>query len=239
MWKNNGCASAYDDYYPAITLKNKNGSIETVMVDPDFTMKSIDPDSNLIEQARLRLNAAVPGGEYDAYLSVGKLDGTPQIAMPMDGDDGDRRYYLGKITVLPDYEFATEQITGTNKLKITLIPNSGMVGTYDILQTTVGFFEEGAGLGAVYGDITIHSNEATEIFEQGLNKKTTVSFETEAINLSGEYLEKLKNKKIRMYNLGMEKGDNTYRGTGLDGVFTELGTAVFDDNGNMTFTPRQ
>lgn len=243
MWKNNGCAPAYDDYYPAITLKNKNGSIETVMVDPDFTMKSIDPDSNLIEQARLRLNAAVPGGEYDAYLSVGKLDGTPQIAMPMDGDDGDRRYYLGKITVLPDYEFATEQITGTNKLKITLIPNSGMVGTYDILQTTVGFFEEGAGLGAVYGDITIHSNEATEIFEQGLNKKTTVSFETDAIKLNGEYIEKLKNKKmivkIRMYNLGMEKGDNTYRGTGLDGVFTELGTAVFDDNGNMTFTPRQ
>ncbi len=38
-------------------------------------------------------------GTYDLYVSVGKLDGTPVIAMPLKGDDGQRRYKLGQITL--------------------------------------------------------------------------------------------------------------------------------------------
>ena len=43
--------------------------------------------------------AAQPG-DYHIYVSVGLRDGTPEIALPHEGDDGQRRYKLGKIKVL-------------------------------------------------------------------------------------------------------------------------------------------
>jgi hypothetical protein len=38
-------------------------------------------------------------GRYGLFVSVGALDGTPQIAFPMAGDDGQRRYRVGTIEV--------------------------------------------------------------------------------------------------------------------------------------------
>jgi hypothetical protein len=48
-------------------------------------------------------------GTYDAFLSVGDADGTPRIALPHAGDDGHRRYHLGRIALTPpkgDFEIA-------------------------------------------------------------------------------------------------------------------------------------
>ena len=36
-------------------------------------------------------------GEFDVYVSVGKVDGTPVYELPLAGCDGHRRYRLGKI----------------------------------------------------------------------------------------------------------------------------------------------
>jgi hypothetical protein len=35
------------------------------------------------------------------FVSVGKWDGTPQIALPLAGEDGQRRYKLGQIRLTP------------------------------------------------------------------------------------------------------------------------------------------
>jgi hypothetical protein len=43
---------------------------------------------------------AAQGGTYDVYVSVGGLDGTPQIALPLDQEDGQRRYRVGAIQVV-------------------------------------------------------------------------------------------------------------------------------------------
>jgi len=43
-------------------------------------------------------------GTYDVYISVGKADGTPVIALPLTGDDGKRRYKLGAIVVKQPFE---------------------------------------------------------------------------------------------------------------------------------------
>jgi len=43
----------------------------------------------------------LPAGEYDVFVSVGRRDGTPVIALPLADTDGHRRYKLGKITVAP------------------------------------------------------------------------------------------------------------------------------------------
>ena len=40
-----------------------------------------------------------PPGVYDVYVSAGLRDGTPTIALPLDNDDGQRRYRLGSIIV--------------------------------------------------------------------------------------------------------------------------------------------
>ncbi|MGN1063919.1 MAG: hypothetical protein ACI4QC_00780, partial [Thermoguttaceae bacterium] len=39
-------------------------------------------------------------GQYDVYLSVGQRDGTPVYALPIPGDDGQRRYKIGTISVV-------------------------------------------------------------------------------------------------------------------------------------------
>ncbi|MGI6574193.1 MAG: DUF4832 domain-containing protein [Fermentimonas sp.] len=42
---------------------------------------------------------ATKPGVYDIFVSVGKKDGTPTIALPLQGDDGQHRYKIGKIQV--------------------------------------------------------------------------------------------------------------------------------------------
>ncbi len=47
-----------------------------------------------------QLRAGGARGTYDVYVSVGTLDGTPRIALPLDQEDGQRRYRVGSIEVL-------------------------------------------------------------------------------------------------------------------------------------------
>jgi hypothetical protein len=50
------------------------------------------------EQFARRTGTLLPG-DYDLYLSVGSRIGTPEIALPMDGEDGQRRYRMGSVNV--------------------------------------------------------------------------------------------------------------------------------------------
>jgi hypothetical protein len=43
---------------------------------------------------------ATKPGTYDVFVSVGLRDGTPKIALPLAGDDGQRRYRLGVLTLV-------------------------------------------------------------------------------------------------------------------------------------------
>jgi hypothetical protein len=38
-------------------------------------------------------------GDYALYVSVGLRDGTPRIALPLSGDDGQHRYKLGQVVL--------------------------------------------------------------------------------------------------------------------------------------------
>ena len=35
--------------------------------------------------------------QYTVFVSIGQRDGPPQIALPLDGDDGQRRYRIGQL----------------------------------------------------------------------------------------------------------------------------------------------
>jgi hypothetical protein len=50
-------------------------------------------------RSSLRVPASVKPGLYALFVSIGSRIGTPAIALPHDGEDGARRYALGRIQV--------------------------------------------------------------------------------------------------------------------------------------------
>ncbi len=116
-WRNAGVAPCYPGGHPAITLKDAKGGIVGVFVDESFDMRALpvgQPGKALPvgrqEQAlgqadRPLISYNLPPqpvfkpGAYDVFISVGDKTGTPKIALPLAGNDGHRRYRLGKIVV--------------------------------------------------------------------------------------------------------------------------------------------
>ncbi len=108
-WANVGVAPCYGGGFPALTLKDAEGGIVSVLVEDGFDVKNLPVAPS--EQAEtksvhseFRVGLVAPTtqpGTYDIFVSVGRRDGTPTIALPLDGDDGQRRYKIGVITLGP------------------------------------------------------------------------------------------------------------------------------------------
>jgi hypothetical protein len=113
-WSNAGVAPCYPGGYLSLTLKNDNGGIVAVMTDPTFNVRQLNPGPNgnipvtnhtstMVANRATKLKLGdhfLPKqttNTYDVYVSVGKLDGTPKIELPLDHGDGHMRYRVGKI----------------------------------------------------------------------------------------------------------------------------------------------
>ena len=103
-WSNVGVAPCYPGGYVALTLKDNKGGIVAVLVDETFNIRALDigpagraPIHSL--KTTLYFARNMPSGLFDVFISVGKKDGTPVIALPMEKDDGRRRYKLGRLEV--------------------------------------------------------------------------------------------------------------------------------------------
>lgn len=115
-WANAGVAPCYPGGYVATTLKDSQGGIVSAQVNEAFNVRdlavgkprdatvqelvstlAIAPQS--VDGPRAFARTAQPG-RYDLYVSVGLRDGTPQIALPHLGDDGQRRYRIGEIEIV-------------------------------------------------------------------------------------------------------------------------------------------
>jgi hypothetical protein len=107
-WADAGVAPCYPGGFMALTLKDSEGGIVSVLVDEGFDMRSLTPGApgelpTLAERCEFRIGAIAPvtrPGTYDVYVSVGMRDGTPTIALPLEDPDGKRRYRLGTITLV-------------------------------------------------------------------------------------------------------------------------------------------
>ena len=107
-WANTGVAPCYPGGFMALTLKNDRNGIAAVLADETLDMRALQPGpTNSIPVAAHtstftagRIAPALKPGTYTVHVSVGRRDGTPVIALPLEGDDGQHRYLLGTITVV-------------------------------------------------------------------------------------------------------------------------------------------
>jgi glycosyl hydrolase family 42 (putative beta-galactosidase) len=119
LWRNSGVAPCLPDGYPALTLKDAKGGIAAVSVDRTFSMRclpvgapglasareqkmTLTPLPRLAEGLKVTMNRRPPlfeNGVYQILISVGTMTGQPTIQLPLDHDDGHRRYRIGQMTI--------------------------------------------------------------------------------------------------------------------------------------------
>lgn len=239
LWKNLGVAPCYDGAYPAVTLKDKEGNIVSVMVDSSFNVNTLAVAQEgyaegIMQEKNFRLHGLLPGGVYEVYLSLGSIAGTPQIAMPIDGGDGERRYYLGDITVEGMYKVSAVQ-KGAGALELTF-DVSDFCGDYDYVWPRLDFFDIEKGERKISGDYVISLRDRYEEFEEAIKTKSSFVCGVN-VNPSAAAAGKTYNVYYSMHNLS---NGNTYGFMVSDnGRYCLLGTAHFDENLNFTFTPAE
>ena len=112
-WANAGVAPCYGGGFWAFTLKDDQGGIVSVQVDEGFDLRQLQvgpPGQAPVVQRSARCTVArrlldpagthappTQAGTCAVFVSVGRRDGTPQIALPLPGDDGQRRYRVGQM----------------------------------------------------------------------------------------------------------------------------------------------
>lgn len=107
QWVNAGVAPCYPGGFMTVTLKDKSGGIVSVLSDASFDMRDLEvgapgkaPTKRHSSIFRIGLfGPTTHPGKYDVYVSVGKRDGTPTIALPLPDGDGQRRYKMGPVTL--------------------------------------------------------------------------------------------------------------------------------------------
>ena len=103
-WRNAGVAPCLPGGHPALTLKDDRGGIVGVFVGEEFDVRGLPPGPpGAAEGREISVEFVRPfnlrPGTYGVFVSVGSRTGTPRIALPLEGDDGARRYRLGTVTV--------------------------------------------------------------------------------------------------------------------------------------------
>lgn len=106
-WANAGVAPCYPGGHIAFTLKDAQGGIVAVFVNEAFDVRALDvaaPGEAPVTRVESAHGFApnMPAGTFDVFVSAGRRDGTPVIALPLDGGDGHRRYRLGQMEVLAE-----------------------------------------------------------------------------------------------------------------------------------------
>jgi len=107
IWANAGVAPCYPGGFVTLTLRDDKGGIVSVLADQQFNVRDLTPGpagapptrTNECEFVIGRYAPVTTPGEYTVFVSVGQRDGTPRIALPLAGDDGQHRYRLGAITL--------------------------------------------------------------------------------------------------------------------------------------------
>jgi hypothetical protein len=116
-WANTGVAPLYGGGFWSLTLRDQKGGLASAHVDENLDFRNLRPATTnevFVQRLTSRFIVALEfsglkrphtpptkPGLYDVYVSVGTRDGTPQVALPLAGPDGQRRYKVGQIRLTP------------------------------------------------------------------------------------------------------------------------------------------
>ena len=114
-WQNYGGALT-EDLYPAVTLRDKNDAIAGVFVADTYSLKTLpagtaEQPSTAQQNFTFTLPDVFAGGTYDAYISVGNIDGTPVAVLQDRQTADDLRYPVGTLSVEGDYDVEVTSLT--------------------------------------------------------------------------------------------------------------------------------
>lgn len=106
-WANSGVAPCYPGGFPCLTLKDEKGGIVAVLSDEGLDVRDLEvgpPGEPPVREREVSLTVsrnapAIRPGTCEVYISIGRRDGTPTLALPLPNDDGQRRYRVGRIVL--------------------------------------------------------------------------------------------------------------------------------------------
>jgi hypothetical protein len=110
-WANAGVAPCHRGGFFALTLKDAKGGIIAVLTEEQVDFKELGVAApGAAEEKRVASKFVVamrhgphappvPPGACEVFVSVGQRDGTPVLALPLPGGDGQRRYKMGQLTL--------------------------------------------------------------------------------------------------------------------------------------------
>jgi hypothetical protein len=123
-WINEGVAPCYAGGYPAITIKDRKEGISGVFVMDSLNMSSLSPGMDKTGAKGVHVSAGLPfdlvPGSYNVFVSVGRKDGTPVMALPLSGDDGQRRYRVGALEIGGAYAIQSVDVTALDQERMMI-----------------------------------------------------------------------------------------------------------------------
>ncbi|MGC8738805.1 MAG: DUF4832 domain-containing protein [Candidatus Hydrogenedens sp.] len=104
-WANKGVAPCYRDVYPIITWKDEKGGIVAVFTDETFNLKQLPiGKQDELKEIEVKKSFFIPfllkEGNYTVFISAGSITGTPEIQLPLNNTDHEKRYVIGKVNVV-------------------------------------------------------------------------------------------------------------------------------------------
>jgi hypothetical protein len=170
VWSNAGVAPPYRHYVPTVTLKDADGGVAAVLVDDGLDMRDLPVDlhepQTVTRTRSFRLPFQLRTGLHEVFVSVGDPLGRPQVALPLDGDDGSLRYRVGACQVRGEYAVSILEAADREQGELELVLEWQVHS--DLGPGTIPFFHLDRGGGIAWaGGIPGAQDEVDRFAEQG------------------------------------------------------------------------
>ena len=113
LWSNQAMGRCWQDYDLSVYLENAAGETVYTGTDARFNPVSINGGEPHFFPLSYTLPDSLPKGAYTLKFAVSDEKGTPKIELPIAGNDGENKYYLGEVTV---GDKAAEDLSQTDKI---------------------------------------------------------------------------------------------------------------------------
>lgn len=99
LFTNKAMGRCWTDYDFSVYLENANGETVYTGTDASFNPIAINGGEPHFFDMAFDLPATLAAGEYTLKFAISDSKGNPKIEMPIAGNDGNKKYYLGEVTV--------------------------------------------------------------------------------------------------------------------------------------------